>query len=181
MDNENGIMMGSAISAVLQMQADSVKLLRDIDRSLQGYKPLLGNYVTLGIGGSINSPNFMADGLFRHYSLDGKWGNALVVTICYFDLKRPERLAQPVFVAASLDYLDPSPDQTEKQKRAWDAWFAYVEWASEPEFGEHIVLDAPLPRDAVTRVEFVAAPLYSITSLDVASGLIDRVRKGVSA
>ena len=177
MVDENGLRIGAALQAVLQMQADSVKLLRDLDRGLQGYKSLFGNYVTSGIGSSINTQAFLADGMFRHYSVDGKWGRSLAATICFFDLKRPERLPEPVFVAANLDYIDPSPDPNEKQKRAWDAWYAYVEWAPDRKFNEIIVLENPEQRESLTRVEFVAAPLYSITNLDVATSLIDRLSK----
>ena len=181
MVDEAGLRMGAALRAVLQMQADSVKLLRDLDRGLQGYKSLFGNYVTSGIGSSINTQGFLADGMFRHYSVDGKWGRSLAATICFFDLKRPERLLEPVFVAANLEYIDPDPDPGEKQKRAWDAWYAYVEWAPGRKFNEVIILDNPEQRESLARVEFVAAPLYSITDLQVATSLLDRLSKGARA
>lgn len=174
MTDDYGKRIGSAIKAVVQMQADSIRLLRDLDRDFQGYKVLLGNVVTLHLGNSINNASFLADGFFRHYSPDATWGRSLVATICFFDLRKPERLPEPVFVAANIEYLNPEPDATEKLKRAWDGWYGFVEWAQNRDFHRQMIVDCPSQRE-IGKMILAAAPLYSITTIEAATKLVDLV------
>ncbi len=174
--SEYGQRMGQALLAVLQMQADSVKLLRDLDKRLQGYETLLGNVATLNLGSSINRNSFIAEALLRQYSKDGKWGDVLGVNICYFDSAKPSRLPEPIFVAAHLRYSNPNPDPQQKQLRPWDPWYAFLEWSANQTFRTALTLEPPFKTESLEAVTVAAIPLFEVTSLDVAAGLIELVK-----
>jgi hypothetical protein len=172
MNSETGKQMASAIQAVLHMHSDCTKLLLDLDKSLRDYRPLFGNVVTSDLGSSISRRTFIASGLFRHYFRNDDQTQVLGVNVCFFT--NDGKFTEPLFIVARLSYYA-SASGPERLDRGWDPWYAFLDWNPERKFNAAIFLDGPLKNGSVERVALAACPLLSVSSLEVANGLIDLV------
>ncbi|SFS05488.1 hypothetical protein SAMN05421771_1088 [Granulicella pectinivorans] len=174
MENENGKQMGKAIRAVLDMHADCIKLLRDLDKALPEYESLLGNVVALNMGSSISRRAYLAEGLIRLYVRKGDSSRVLGVNLCFYDENDPTFI-EPIMAVANTQYLVGPADTQEKLKRGWDPWYAFLAWAPERLYGEAITIDKPAKRSSIEKTIVAATPLYAIKSLAAATRLIDLV------
>jgi hypothetical protein len=176
MEADYGRQMGMAIRAVLEMQADCVRLIHDMDKALNNYESLLGNVVTLGQGNTIGRRAYLSQGLIRLYVRRGIEERLLGVNICFFD-QNDSKFVEPIFVVANVAYLPGPSDPQEKLKRGWDPWYAFLAWASPDQrtYDKAITIEKPLKRPNIEHVTVAAAPLYTISSLDAAMRLVDRV------
>lgn len=173
METEQGKQLGMAIQAVLLMQADCVRLFRDLDKALNELQPLPGITVTAGAGYALSAPQlYLPLLLFRRYAPAGAKHRVLGINVCLHD--HPKRLFdEPIFVAANVQYNPAAPDTNEESYRVWDPWSAFLDWNSDRTFGK--ALTVPPGRSMIEKIDVAAAPLYFITSLDAAIGIIDLV------
>jgi hypothetical protein len=174
MDADYGKQMGKAIRAVLDMQDDCIRLFHDLDKALIEYVSLYGNVVTLNLGSSITRRAYFAEGLIRLYARKGREDQVLGINICFYD-ENDLTLAEPLFVVANTRYLTGVADQQEKVKKGWDPWSAFLGWSPERVYGTAITIERPTKRSSIEQVTVAAAPLYSITSLEAATHLVDLV------
>ena len=66
METEHGKQVGMAIKAVLLMQADCIRLFRDLDKALSELQPISGSTVTAGTDYAISAPQlYVPPLLFR--------------------------------------------------------------------------------------------------------------------
>jgi len=173
MESEYGKQLGIAVRAVLDMQADSIRLFRDLDKALDDLRPLLGNLVTTNIGSSINSNQlYLAAYLFRLYAPLGADHRVLGLNICFH--AHPNRhFEEPYFLAANILYDPATPDRPEQLQRAWDPWSAYLDWNTDWSYGK--ALEIAPRRGTIEKIVVAAAPLYSVTSLEAAMRTINLV------
>lgn len=174
METERGKLMGIAIRAMLEMQADCIRLFRDLDKALDGMRPLLDNLVTTNLGSSINAKQlFLAEYLFRLYAPVGQDHRVLGLNACFHN--HPKRFfAEPLFLAANVLYDPAKPDRPEQIQRAWDPWSAYFDWSTDRTIGK--VLEVAPQRGTIQKIVVIAAPLYSLTSIEDAMNLVNRIR-----
>ncbi|MGA3332751.1 MAG: hypothetical protein ABSC62_01160 [Terracidiphilus sp.] len=173
MGTEAGKQVGLAIQAVLRMQADCVRLFRDLDRALNELLPISGGTVTAGAGYTINAPQlYLPKLLFRRYARPG--AEHLVLGVNVWLHNHPERSSdEPIFIAGNVQYAPEAPDSGEESLRAWDTLAAFWDWNSERAFGRALTV-AP-KRGTIVKVVVAAEPLYSINSLGAALRVIDMV------
>ncbi len=117
MDAEYGKQMGRAIRAVLDMHADCVKLLSDLDKTLVEYESIFGNVVALNQGITISRRAYIAEGLIRLYARRSDADRVLGINICFYDENDPE-FVEPILVVANTRYQTKTADPQEKLKRA---------------------------------------------------------------
>ncbi len=173
MGTEIGKQVGLAIQAVLGMEADCVRLFRDLDKSLNELRPISGNTVTAGNSASINATQlYLPKLLFRRYARPG--AEHLVLGVSVWLHNHPGNpLDEPVFIVGNVQYTPEAPDGNEDSWRPWDPLAAFWDWNSERNFGQALTV-AP-KRSTITRVVVAAEPLYSIDSLEAALRVIDMV------
>jgi hypothetical protein len=173
METEQGKQVGMAIQAVLQMQADCIRLFRDLDKALNDLRPISGNTVTSGTGYAISAPQlYLPQLLFRRYAPVGAEYRVLGINVCLHN--HPKRLFdEPIFVVANVQYIPATSDATEESWRAWDPWAAFLDWGTDTAFGKALTI--PPRRSTIEKIVVAAVPLYSITSLEAAIGAIDLV------
>ncbi len=173
MEIERGKLMGIAIRAMLEMQADCIRLFRDLDKSLGDLRPLLENLVTTNLGSSINAKQlFVAEYLFRLYAPVGQDYRVLGLNACFHN--HPKRqFPEPIFLAANVQYDPAKPDRPEQLQRAWDPWSAYFDWSTDRSFGK--ALEVAPRRGTIEKIVVAAAPLYSIISIESAMKIINLV------
>jgi hypothetical protein len=174
MDAEYGKQMGRAIRAVLDMHADCVKLLSDLDKTLVEYESIFGNVVALNQGITISRRAYIAEGLIRLYARRSDADRVLGINICFYDENDPE-FVEPILVVANTRYQTKTADPQEKLKRAWDPWYSFLDWAPERVYETAIRIEKPRKRGVIEQITVAAAPLYTITSLDAATRLVDLV------
>lgn len=173
METDYGKQMGSAIGAVLDMQSDCIRLLRDLDKALDPIRPLMGNLVTSGNGSSINSPQlYLTQYLFRLYAPVNANYRVLGLNLCFHDHPH-RRFPEPIFVVANAEYDPAVPDRQEELQRAWDPWSAFFDWNSERTLGKALATSPR--RGSIQKITVAAVPLYSINSLSAAIETIDLV------
>lgn len=173
MGAEYGKQMGLAIRAVLDMQADCIKLIQDMDRALGDYTSYYGNVVTLNLGSSISKRTYLAEGLIRLYVRPGREERILGLNICFYD-QNDRRFTEPIFVIADITYLQGHADPTEKLKRGWDPWYLFLAWgAADRPYHKRQTITKPVKRPHIEQAVVVAAPLYDIVSLEAAMSLIE--------
>jgi hypothetical protein len=163
-----------AMKAVYKMHSDCIKLFEDLDKSLNGFKSLYNHVVTFGLGNSMVSSRFVADGLTRLYSRPGNNTDFLGVNICFYDVNDPQ-FVEPILVAAKISYEPDTMEPAEKLKRCWDPWFAFLEWAPTRSYYEAMTINRPSKRGTIEEITVAAVPLFNITSLESALALIDIV------
>jgi hypothetical protein len=173
MGTEIGKQVGLAIQAVLRMQEDCVRLLRDLDEALKELRPISGNTVTAGTGYSINAPQlYLPKLLFRRYAPSGVDHLNLGVNIWMHN--HPEhRCDEPIFIVGNVQYAPEAPDSNEESWRPWDPLAAFWDWNSERVFGQALTV-AP-KRNTIIKIVVAAEPLYSINSLEAALRVVDLV------
>ena len=174
MSNEQGVQMGLAMKAIINLHQDSVKLISDIDKHMQGFESFYGNVVTQGLGSSISNRKYIADGLMRHYHRAGNLSEMLGVNVCFYDLNDPN-FAEPILVVARTTYVPMDVDYAERYRRAWDPWYSFLSWAPARTYGEAISLSTPKNRETIVNLTVAALPLYEVKTLAGAVGLIELV------
>lgn len=168
MESDYGKQMSSAISAVLEMQEDCIRLFRDLDKALKDLVPLLGTAVTTGMGTTINKKElYIAQYLFRLYSPPKAKHRVLGVNICFHDHPK-RRFPEPLFIAANTEY-DAAAAEAELLQRAWDPWSAYLDWNSDKAWGKSITVTPQ--RSSILKITVAAVPLYSINTIEAAVGV----------
>jgi hypothetical protein len=173
METEQGKQVGMAIQAVLLMQADCIRLFRDLDKTLNELRAISGNTVTAGTGYAISASQlYLPPLLFRRYAPPGAEHRVLGVNVCLHN--HPKRLFdEPIFVVANVQYNPAAPDPNEESWRAWDPWAAFLDWNSDRAYGKALTISPR--RSTIEKIVVAAASLYSITSLEAAIGIIDLV------
>jgi hypothetical protein len=173
MSDGYGKKIGQAIRAVQQMHSDSSRLLLDLDRIMHGWECLYGAYVANDIPSTVARGRFMAEGLYRHYSLPQHPTRVVALNLCFFDATKPSLLAEPLLVAAELNYELQGPMKS--AGREWDPWTAFFGWIDRPNDGELITLESPecFPRKLSARL--LASPLYDVKGSDHLRELIAKV------
>jgi len=175
METENGNLVGSAIRAILEMQSDCIKLFHDLDNKfeLNGLQAISGNTVTTELGSSLTSPGlYLATYLYTLYAPQYSKHHILGVNICFHNQGSKEYFAEPLFIAANIQYDLTQADEPLAIK-SWDPWLAILVWNSDKSLGN--VLDVSPRRSAIKKILVVAVPLYSITSIEAAIETIDLV------
>ena len=81
MNSSPGEQMVLAMRSVLKMQSDSIKLFEDLDKSMPGLESFYRNVVTLGLGNSMSSRHYLAEGLIRLYFRPGNKTDFLGINI----------------------------------------------------------------------------------------------------
>ena len=173
MGTEIGKQVGLAIQAVLQMQADCVRLFRDLDKALNELQPISGNTVTAGAGYSMNASQlYLPKLLFRRYAPSGT--KHLVLGISVWLHNHPGiPLDEPIFIVGNVQYTPETPDSTEDSWRPWDPLAAFWDWNSERTFGQALTIEPK--RSTIAKIVVAAEPLYSINSIEAALKVIDMV------
>jgi hypothetical protein len=173
METEQGKQVGIAIQAVLRMQADCIRLFRDLDTALSDLKPLSGNTVTAGTGYTISSPQlYIPQLLFRRYAPLSAEHRVLGVSVRLHNHPKPP-FDEPILIVGNVQYITEAPDNTEQSWRAWDPSAAFLDWSHEKSFGKAITVSPR--RSTIEKIVVAAVPLYSITSLEAAIRVIDLV------
>lgn len=173
MGTEIGKQVGLAIQAVLQMQADCVRLFRDLDKALNELRPISGNTVTAGTGYSMNASQlYLPKILFRRYALSG--AEHLVLGVSVWLHNHPGiPLEEPIFIVGNVQYTPEAPDSNEESWRPWDPLAAFWDWSSERTFSQPSTVTPK--RSTIVKIVVAAEPLYSINSLEAALKVIDMV------
>jgi hypothetical protein len=173
MGTEIGKQVGLATQAVLRMQADCVRLFRDLDKALNELQPISGNTVTAGAGNSMNASQlYLPKLLFRRYAPSG--AKHLVLGVSVWLHNHPGiPLDEPIFIVGNVQYTPEAPDSNEEYWRQWDPLAAFSQWSSERTFGQASTI-AP-KRSTIVKIVVAAEPLYSINSLEAALKVIDMV------
>lgn len=173
MGTEIGKQAGLAIQAVLGMEADCVRLFRDLDKALNELRAISGNTVTAGNSTSINAAQlYLPKLLFRRYARPGAEHLALGVSIWLHNY--PDRpIDEPIFIVGNVQYAPDAPDNSEDNWRSWDPLAAFWDWNSERVFGQALAITPK--RSTIIKIVVAAEPLYSINSLEAALRVIDLV------
>jgi|SRR5579862_3444284 len=173
MGTETGKQVGLAIQAVLGMQADCIRLFRDLDKALNELRPISGNTVTAGNSASINATQlYLPKLLFRRYARPG--ADHMVLGVSVWMHNYPERsFDEPIFIVGNVQYTPEAPDSNEDSWRPWDPLAAFWDWSAERTFGQG--LNVAPKRSSIEKIVVAAEPLYSIDCLEAALRVIDTV------
>jgi hypothetical protein len=173
METDAGKQVGFAIQAVLRMQADCVRLFRDLDKALNELQPISGNTVTAGTGYTINATQlYLPKLLFRRYARPG--AEHLVLGVCAFLHNHPAPpFNEPLFIVGNVQCTPDASDNSEENWRAWDPQAAFWEWSPERTLGQPMTVTPRRP--TIVKIVVAARPLYSINSLEAALELVDMV------
>jgi hypothetical protein len=154
-------------------------LFRDIDKalSIDKYRPTIyGNGITNGISTSIDSPPYLAEGLFRFYSREFSTQSVLGINICIFDKADDLLISEPLFVVSHIIYSTETNSEN-RSGRAWDPWRAFLNWNTEPnKYLEALQVEIPKDKPHVEHVSVAATKLYDIQKLDSALSVINLVK-----
>jgi hypothetical protein len=173
MGTEIGKQVGLAIQAVLGMEADCVRLFRDLDKALNELRPISGNTITAGNSASINATQlFLPKLLFRRYARPGAEHRVLGVSV-WLHNHPGIPLDEPIFIVGNAQYTPETTDSNEESWRSWDPLAAFGDWNSERTFGQALTV-AP-KRSTIEKIVVAAEPLYSINSLEAALKVIDMI------
>jgi hypothetical protein len=166
-----GLLMTKALTAVMQMHADSARLLRDFDQWMDGYRSASGSQATNNLSYDVKTGLYMADGLFRHYVRDDALNIVLAINILFFDSKN--KVEQPLLIAAKLLYAS---EVEYVSDRAWDPWSAYFIWNKDRSYRKTIALEGAFKKGNLSRIAVAAMPLYDVTTESVLHEFVRPVR-----
>ena len=162
----------AALKAVRQMHADSSRLLLDLDRAMVGYKPVYGSVATMDLSYDIKRGAYMSEGLLRHWVRHSEPNQVIAVNLVFWDDNA--NVEEPLFIAAKLLYAE-SLSNTPDRNKAWDPWYAYLNWMPKRMVGIVTEGKPHAKRTDLLRVASVGAPLASISSENVARELLQVV------
>jgi len=157
-----------AMRAVLQMHADSSKLLLDLDREMMDYVSLYDNIATANLSYDVKSKRFMAEGLFRHYVRAKTDTEVIAVNILFFDEGIKTAFSEPLFVASKLSYLNTTGSSSERQSRFWNPWQALTDWSHGEALKGVVHLSEIKKSGEVQSATVRAVPLFGISSIEQA-------------
>lgn len=173
MPTEAGTKMQKGISAVCRMHAAVSKLLVDFDKSVPwSSASVFGNFATKDLTYHTKTSYWMPEGVFRYLSSKADPKVVEAITVCFIDA----RLVEPLLLIGCLEYAD-DPVQAKSVCDGWDLWNLYFEWNKDRVEREPI--KCKIPPDVASRLRaatIIAAPLYSITSMNQVVELMRRVR-----
>jgi hypothetical protein len=156
-----GTQMLLALKAVRTMHADSSRLLLDLDRALVGYKSIYGSFATMDLSYDIKRASFMSEGLLRHWVHSSRPDTVIAVNIAFWDDNAG--LNEPFFIAAKLLYAD-ALQTTPDRNKAWDPWYAYLNWTNQRKLNEIVEAKPPEKRADILRAVSIGVPLSSIVT-----------------
>ena len=171
MENEAGKQMTGALSAVRKMHSDCSRLLRDIDRELDGYRSVYASIATMDLSYDVKSGLYMAEGLLRHYVKGVSPTEVIAIKIAFFE----PSIIEPLFIIAKIQYLSPLETAPDRNK-AWDPWDAFLKWTPERKLEEPILLQGPLKKGLISNMALLAVPLFSIDGEMRAQAIVQRIR-----
>jgi len=159
---EWGLQMSLALKAVRAMHVDSSRLLLDLDRTLVGYTSVYRSVATIdSMSYDIKKPDFMTDGVFRHWVHPSQADTVIAVNLAFWDDNVD--LKEPFFIAAKIRYAEPLPNPWDRNK-AWDPWHAYLSWTNPREVDLLSEAKPPEDRADILRAVSVGTPLSRIAT-----------------
>lgn len=182
MTDDYGRKIGQALAAVRRMHADVSKLLVDVEGTIgKGKASVFGSYSTRGVSASYRDPQWMAWFVYRYFAAGDGADPSVVdaVTVWFFDgLKRIE---EPHLVVGQLCYqLEPGQVQLKGICQEWDLVRAFGEWSG-PVAADRVYAGRASPdRAAIRWYKVAGVPLFSVSSMDDVTALMDRVRAAVA-
>ena len=169
MSDDYGKRLMLALRAVQQLHADSSKLLLEIDRRMEGYTSIFGNFATRDLKYKVDSTRYMAEGIYRHYQARG----STVVpsfTVAFFD----SRLDEPVIIVAETEYN--SEGELRRICNGWDPWNMLLDWSGRWPTSDIVTTDAAQANGRIVAAQLLARPLFSIEKVDDVLSMLQRVQ-----
>jgi hypothetical protein len=174
MPTEAGTKMQKGISAVCRMHSAVSKLIVDFDKNVPwSSTSVFGNFATKDLTYHTKASYWMPEGVFRYLSSKADPKLVEAITVCFID----SRLVEPLLLIGRLEYAD-DPIQVRSLCDGWDLWNLYFEWNKD--WQERVPMNCKIAPEAASRIRaatLVAAPLYSVTSMNDVVELMKRARE----
>lgn len=176
-DDGYGRKVGTAMSAVRQLHADTARLLQDCDGLMRTRgKRSLWKDPAYPVSPSAGAQGWLTDGAFRAYVRDGGWDGSVTWVLAAFMDKNDDDLGEPLLVVGKAEYRarkkQPALDVVQK----WDAWFATPDWEEvQSSLGTLTVYGSEDVDEPLTAFKFIARKLCEVTDAKVLEKMIGQV------
>lgn len=178
MSDDYGKKIGLAFQAIYGLNREVSKLFRDCDSTIgKGKQSVFGNYVTKALSKAIDNPGYwIPGGIFRYYA--SKESPTLVEGLMVYYWDDPPQHDEPLLIVGQVNYRLDETTSTPMHCKPWDLWYAYFDWCEHPRLSEVMSLKrAPTEGGRVDWLKVCAVPLYSVTSTEQVTELLNRVRQ----
>jgi hypothetical protein len=177
MSEDYGKTMGNAIRAVAKMHSDTSRLLQDCDGTIGKDKAsVFGSYATRDLTYNVRADQWMAQGVYRYYDASAEGRGLVDGIMAYFFGRGPYHHEEPLLIVGRIQYHLDGDAAIKGVCQEWDLWYALFDWGTGFELNRVLTPESP-DKNRVEWIKLIAAPLYSIQSMEDVVALMKRVQE----